>query len=212
MSSLNGSTWGNNSPDDRQVGVIEYDRDGENFPRVRLTGGPFVFVSEENVADFQSAAARQEWKYEIVGWDCLLKRATVRIDSTGTSPFKYLDPTNPKDLALLSPDGRLKLTDNNTVSHKKRWKHWGDDQKNAITKGVMDCLGVASRAMSPDNPTEVQLAGAAVGIRVVAAGVSIEGQIQNDEHKDEKYARLNAGLPTESIKLYDIDVETIDKV
>ena len=108
---------------------------------------------------------------------------------SGGAELRGLDPTNPKDLALIRQ----------TIKNRpKRWAGITPEVKEKIL--TLLNKGVEKAGEMVDNSKiEIQSEGIKHINSAAKTIVMMEAQCQADEHFDEKNARLDAGLTTENI-------------
>ena len=119
---------------------------------------------------------------------------------SGGAVLRGLDPTNPKDLALIRQ----------TIKNRpRRWAGVTPEVKATIlellNKGV-----VKAGDMLDNQNIEIQSEGIKHINSAAKTLVMMEGQCQADEHLDEKHARLDNGQATEAVKMYGVDAPIND--
>lgn len=97
------------------------------------------------------------------------------------SPFLALDPTNPKDQALIRRE---------IARHPARWRKM-DERRKAYVIGCLDWSMRVGRAYEPSAEGEHPLDGARLVVSAAKTYVAIEGQNQSDDHHADN-ARLKA--------------------
>jgi hypothetical protein len=112
---------------------------------------------------------------------------------SGGAELRGLDPTNPKDLALIRQ----------TIKNRpKRWAGVTPEVKETILRLLSQGVVKAGDMLENSN-IEIQSEGIKHINSAAKTLVMMEGQCQADEHLDEKHARLDAGLTTENVALQD---------
>lgn len=123
--------------------------------------------------------------------------------AAGGARFAAIDGTNERDRALVRTAIKR---------WPKRWRGLGDEQKEGFVSDLVAARQKAREVMDNSHDPEA-IIGAVEAINSCArTAVLMEGQVQADEHLEEKNSRLDNGQETESVGVRIIPPPTIRRI
>ena len=109
----------------------------------------------------------------------------------GGAKFNAIDPTDPKDQALVRQAVKR---------WPKRWRGLDDAKKDKFVEGLEEAHDTARAIMKGAIDAKDQLNAAGLVLSAVKTAAIIEAQNQADEHLEDKNARLDAGALTDRVE------------
>ncbi len=111
--------------------------------------------------------------------------------ASGGDRFNAIDPTDPKDQALVRQAVKR---------WPKRWRGLDDAKKDKFVEGLEEAHDTARAIMKGAIDAKDQLNAAGLVLSAVKTAAIIEAQNQADEHLEDKNARLDAGALTDRVE------------